>query len=642
VTFSGGRWGENQLNGSQLSRRIRVLGVFALLLFALIFFRLWYLQVLSGDKYLAEAQNNRVREITVQAPRGEIRDRNGKVLVDNRTALALQVHTDQLPGRKSKRDSVLARIAGLAQMSPKAVHKAIRKQTKDVPGSPVTLKRDVPFDLVYFLRENQERFPGVSVDRVYVRQYPQGTLGAHIFGYVREVNAEQLKEPQYDDLLPGDEIGQDGVELTYDHLLRGANGVSKIKVDAAGQPTGEAVSEQDPKAGDDLTLSIDSKLQATGEAQLAATGLPGAFVALSPNDGQVLALGSAPTFDPSALSKPTISKATAESIFGSPDDQDSTGAPAFDRAIAAGYPTGSTFKPITALAALDQGLLTINETIQDAGFIKVGDQKFTNAGDEVHGPVQLRSALQVSSDVFFYTLGIRLDHLVERQKDPINAIQDWAEKLGLGAPTGIDLPGEIAGNVPSKSWRDDLYTKGLTDRPWSVGDSINLSVGQGDLQADPLQMAVAYSAIANGGTVVTPHVGLRAKDPSGDVVQEIDPAPQREVSIDPQWRDAIMQGLHAAATEPGGTSYPVFGGFPIPVAGKTGTAETTYQGVPQNQSWYVAMAPYDHPKIVVALTIERGGFGAEAAAPAVEKMLETYFHVKPGDVGSTVVTDGYD
>ena len=362
------------------------------------------------------------------------------------------------------------------------------------------------------------------------------------------------------------------------------------------------------------------------------------------NDGQVLALGSAPTFNPADLSKPTLSKATAASIFGTPGDTDSTGAPAFDRAIAAGYPTGSTFKPITALAALSSGVLGLNETINDTGTVQVGTQTFHNAENAINGPIQLRRALQVSSDVFFYTLGIRLDHLVERDKNPINAIQDWAMKLGLGSPTGIDLPGEAAGIVPSKEWRNHLYTTGQTDRPWSVGDSINLAVGQGDLQATPLQMATAYAALGNGGDVVTPHVGMKAENPAGQTVQEINPQPKRHVDINPQWRDTIMQGLHDAATEPGGTSYPVFGGFPVQVAGKTGTAETTYQGVPQNQSWYVALAPYDHPKIVVAFTVERGGFGADTAAPAVEQMLQTYFNVKPGQIDSTGTStgSGYD
>lgn len=634
MTFSGGRWGGGpQVPSNQLSKRIKVLGVFALILFGLIFFRLWYLQVLSGDKYLAEAQNNHTREVTVQAPRGEIVDRNGKVLVANRTALALQVRSDQLPELKSRRKQVLTRVGSLVGMDLPKVRKEIDKQNKAVPGSPVTLKRDVPFDLVYFIRENQERYPGVSVDRVYVRRYPQGTLGAHLFGYVREVNAEQLKQPQYDDLQPGDGVGQDGVELTYDHLLRGINGVSKLKVDASGQPTGEAVSQRQPEAGNNLVLSINSKVQATAESAMQSRGLAGGFVAMNVKDGEILALGSNPTFDPSDLATPSISKATAQSIFGDPRDTSSTGAPAFDRAIAGNYPTGSTFKPITALAALDANKLGIDETIVDGGVYKVGDQEFKNAGDEVYGALQLQEALKVSSDVFFYTLGARLEGPIEDQSKEY--IQNWAADLGLGKLTGIDLPGESAGLVPSPEWRNDLYTKGLTDRPWSVGDNIQTAVGQGDVQLDPLQMAVAYAAIANGGTVVTPHVGLRAKDPAGRTVQEINPEPQRKVAIDPADRRTIMAGLHDAAMSAGGTSYPVFGGFPIQVAGKTGTAERPPNG---DQSWYIAVAPYDKPKIVVAVTMEQGGFGVDSAAPAVRDILQAYFKVKPNQIDSVGTT----
>ena len=622
MTFSGGRWNRDRANSTQFHARVALIGGLGLIMFAVIFFRLWYLQVLSGDRYLAEAQGNRVREVTVQAPRGEIRDRDGTVLVGNRTAQALQVRADELPEDSERRSQVLKRVAKVAGIPIEKVRKEIRQQTRELPSSPVTLKRDVPIELVYYLRENQRRFPGVTVDRVYVRQYPRGTLAAHIFGYVREVNAEQLEETRYQDLLPGDEIGQDGIELAYDHVLRGLNGATTVQVDASGLPTGRTTNVREPEPGNDLTLTIDSDLQAVGEAQLASFGLPGAFVAMDAQNGEVLALGSNPTFDPSILAQPEITQAESESVFGDPDEESSTGAPAFNRAIAGGYPTGSTFKPITALAALDAGNLTPDETINDDGAYALGDGNVLhNAQDAVFGPLQLRRAMQVSSDVYFYTLGGRLAEGIS--EDGEEHLQDWAADLGLGGATGIDIPGEAPGLIPTPEWRNDLYRQGLTDRPWSFGDNVNLAVGQGDLQADPLQMAVAYAAIGNGGKVVTPHVAKRAEDPAGRVVQEIEPGPQRELDIDPEWRKAIMDGLTSAAMEPEGTSYPVFGepGFPIDVAGKTGTAER-----PPNpdQSWYVAMAPADDPKVVVAFTFEGGGFGADTAAPATRALLTEY------------------
>jgi penicillin-binding protein 2 len=313
-----------------------------------------------------------------------------------------------------------------------------------------------------------------------------------------------------------------------------------------------------------------------------------------------------------------FAKGVSASVYKRLQDPDN-GAPLADRAIQGLYPTGSTFKLITSTAALQTGLLSPSTVLFDGGSLNVGGISFRNAGGASYGALALPRALQVSSDVFFYRVGLMAD---QRGGD---VIQKWARRLGIGHPTGIDLPGEVAGLVPSPAWRNRLFRKHLTDRPWTPGDNINFAVGQGDLQADPLQMAVAYSTIANGGRVVTPHIGMRVEDSDGRVLQEIAPGPKRRLDISPVNRDAIMSGLRAAANDPGGTSEPVFRGFPIEVAGKTGTAERGAQG---DQSWYVAMAPYNDPRIVVAATIERGGFGAEAAAPAARRILAAYFGIK--------------
>jgi penicillin-binding protein 2 len=600
-------------NTSQFAVRVAVLSGIALAMFSIIFFRLWYLQVLSGDRYLEEAQNNRIREIQVQAPRGEILDRNGELLVDNRTALALQVQAQELPSEREQRERVLRRVAEIAGMSLEQVRKEIREQTEELPSSPVTLKRDVDYPVVYYMQEHQAELPGVSVERVFVRNYEEGTLGAHIFGYVNEVSAEQLEEPRYQDLIPGDTVGQTGLEYEYDHLLRGQNGATRVQVDATGSPQGRALSEEEAVAGNNLRTTLDLDVQAAGEAALAQFGgLPGAFVAMDVQDGEVLGLGSHPTFDPGIFTRPSLSPEVYERL-----SSEDTGAPLSNRAIQGLYPTGSTFKAITAVAALEEGLITPEEPVSDPGSITVGGVTFNNAGDVAHGTVTLPSALQVSSDVYFYKLGLEAD---DQEGLPI---QTWAKNLGLGSATGIDLPAEGEGLIPTPEWRNQLYEQGDTDRPWSVGDSINLSVGQGDLQANPLQMAVAYAAIANGGNIVRPHLAQLIEDPQGRVVQEFEPSPRGSVPLEERWRTAIMDGLHAAAMEPGGTSYPVFGGFPIEIAGKTGTAERgLYE---EDQSWYVALAPYPDPKVVVAVTIEEGGFGADAAAPAAAQILGAYF-----------------
>jgi penicillin-binding protein 2 len=628
---------------AQLAFRVTVLGGAALVMFAIIFLRLWYLEVLSGDRYLAEAQNNQVREFTVQAPRGEILDREGRPLVQNRTALELQLKTTELPRDRERRARLFERVGALAGLTPKQIRRQIEVQTKELPASPVTLKRDVSFDTVYYVRENQRRFPGVSVERVYVRRYPNGSLAAHLLGYVREISPEELEDPRYESLEQGDFVGKQGVEYTYDSLLRGVNGASRVQVDASGTPTGRSLDVREPRTGNDLVLSIDADVQEAGEGAIGRFGLPGGFVAMNVNTGEILGMGSTPSYDPAVFAQPVVTPATYEQIFGDPDDPLSTlAAPAVNRASQGLYPTGSTFKPITALAALDAGNLSPARTINDGGSVTYGGVEFANAGDVAHGAVDLQRALQVSSDVFFYIMGAETNV----QEGDGGAIQEWARALGLGAPTGLDVGGEGTGRVPTPEERNEAYDQNtdpdspsgrdvdvaegeITDRPWSIGDNVNLAVGQGDLQADPLQMAVAYATIANGGTVVRPHVGLRIEDPQGRAIQEIDPAPRREVEIDPVWRQTIMAGLRDAAMAPGGTSYPIFGGYPVEIAGKTGTAERPPYG---DQSWYVAVAPYDDPRYVVATTIEEGGFGADAAAPATLEILNELLNVKAAKI----------
>lgn len=594
---------------NRLALRLALFGGFAVALFAILFLRLWLLQVLDGEKYLAEAKNNRTRSFLTSAPRGKILDRNGAVLVANRTSLALQVNPRKLPEDPAERHAELSRLAGLTHSTLKHLRQTMHKELKLAPAAPVTLRRDVGHYLVYYLQENQDRFPGVEVQRVFVRAYPDGTLAAHLLGNVGEISEKQLKEPRYKGLQPGDDIGQEGVEDTYDKYLRGRPGLTRIQVDALGEPTpnGRLVSKP-PAPGDNLRLSIEKAAQEAGEAGLAAKGLPGAFITMDVHTGEILALGSFPTFEPSLFTRPLTQKQVDET-YNNPS------APLADRAISGYYPTGSTFKLITAMAALESGILTPSRSIYDGGAFTVGGESFKNAGGASYGSLTLVPALQVSDDVFFYTLG---DEMWDTGQ-----LQHWAHALGIGRPTGIDLPGAVEGLLPSQHWRNQLYKEGKTERPWSVGDNIQLATGQGDLQTNPLQMAIAYATVANGGTVVTPHVGKEVTDAAGRVLKEFAPPPRRHVKMDPANRDVILEGLHEAAQTPGGTSYEVFGGFPIPVAGKTGTAQRVGHA---DQSWYIVLAPYPNPKIVTAVTIEEGGFGAESAAPVALDILEAYFH----------------
>src|SRR5215207_7946355 len=603
---------EPERRTSPLALRVSILSGIAMAIFSVLFLRLWYVQILSGDKYRNEANDNRIREIRVQAPRGDILDHNGKILVANRTELAVQVGPENLPPPGPERSRELHRLADVTEMTPREIRKTLREGDRAAPGGPVILKKGLGVDKIYYLRENQSSFPGVTVERVFTREYRQGIIAGHLFGNVGEVTAEQLKEPRYASLQAGDQVGQSGIEYEYDRYLRGKPGTDRIQVDALGRPTDQLTSKP-AKAGDDIRLTIDSGLQAYGEGALDSFGLPGAFVAMNVRDGSILAMGSAPSFDPSIFTR-RITQSQYRALTSRAND-----APLANRAIQGLYPTGSAFKMITATAALEHKLISPETIFNDTGTLKLDTLTLKNAGDVINGPINMSDALKVSSDVYFYNLGLKA-----KASKGHGMIQDWARRYGLGERTGIDLLAEVDGLIPTPAWRNQLYREKLTVRPWTVGDNVNLAVGQGDLEADPLQMAVAYAALGNGGTVVTPHLGDDVESVTGSVLQEIRPAPRRHLDISETTRDTIMTGLTRAAMEPGGTSYPVFGNFPFAVAGKTGTAERPNQA---DQSWYIVLAPAKNPQIVVAVTIERGGFGVDTAAPVAARMLERYFHV---------------
>jgi len=671
--FDGGGAGRVPPITPQLALRVAVLGVLAFALFGIVFFRLWYLQVLSGDQYLRQARDNRVRELSIQAPRGAVLDRNGEPLVENRVATVVKLDPERLPvserdaaatwgqqvtsrtrrpkGKKGPQIRIpdpttprlvlrFKRLGRALNMSPRTIQERVVRSLTLVPYASVTVKTDVPATVRNYLLERSAQYPGVDVQKVYLRRYPNRDLGAQLEGTVGEISPSELKLPRFRGVRQGTVVGKEGIERAYDRYLRGVDGAQRITVDALGRPKGSP-QERDPVPGRALRTSLDLDLQSTGEAVLdrtiaAGPGTAGAFVALDPRNGEVLAMGSNPSYDPAVLSRP-ITQRRLEQLFGP-----NAGSPRFNRAIGGLYPTGSTFKPITAFAALSQGIITPSTPINDPGCIEIGaaKQSFCNAGKEVNGTLSLPRAIQVSSDVFFYTLG--------RDLNPLDGqpLQRMAHRLGLGETTGIDLPGEGPGLVPDRRWRDDVGERerrcrerrhipltalvgcGISDmRPWTVGDNVNLAVGQGDLQASPLQMAVAYGAIENGGRVVRPHLGVAVEDQNGRELQKIDPGTARRVRMDPGARAAIMQGLHAATTGDG-TSADVFKGWnqkSFPVYGKTGTAERAGHG---DQSWYVCFVPNQSRPIVLAVTVEDGGFGAEAAAPIARVMLAQWFGQK--------------
>jgi penicillin-binding protein 2 len=599
----------------QLALRVAILGGVALAIFAVIFLRLWFLQVLSGNKYLAQANDNRVRDITIQAPRGDVVDRNGTVLVDNRVGNAIQIQPNKLPARGPERTALYRRLREVLHLRPRRIRKDITEQRRALPYANVTIKSDASQAQLAFILERQDQFPGVVPEQVHLRRYPHHNLAAQLFGTVGQVSPKELKLNRFRGVHQGTVVGQSGIEWSYDRYLRGEEGATRVQVDALGRQKGQPLRTRQPVQGKQLKLSLDLDLQKAGQDAIKQVGggKPGGFVAMDPHNGEVLAAGSVPSFDPNIFSKP-VKPSTLRKLQST-----ANGAPLYNRAIAGLYPTGSTFKVITSVAALQTGTITPGTVIDDPGSVKIGNIVFKNAGGAANGAVALRQALQVSSDVFFYTMGARLNG---ESGDPL---QRYARKLGIGRRTGIDIPGEFKGLLPTPQWRDRLFKERKTDRPWTIGDNVNLAVGQGDLQATPLQMATAYSTVINGGKVPRPHVGLEVEDAAGRTLQGIDPGAARHVKISPSNRQAILDGLHLAASAAGGTSADVFRGFPHPVYGKTGTAERPGQ---EDQSWYVCYVPDGKRPIVVAVTIEQGGFGAEAAAPAARLILSQWFGVK--------------
>jgi len=665
----------------QLALRVAIIGSVALAMFAIIFFRLWFLQVLSGEQYVHAATVNRVRDVKIHAQRGNIVDRAGHILVDSRQALAVQISPTELPPSPAGRDALYRRLAGVLQFSTRPRRCKVLTSTSVTPAGQivqtfayprlahipclvaqglavvsyqdVTLKTDVAPQVQFYLAERQDQFPGVGVGKVYVRAYPQGGLAAQLFGVVGPINGTEVKEKAYQGIPKDAIIGQSGLEATYDQFLRGRDGHETVSVDAAGRPVGTPTATA-PVAGHDLRLSLDEGLQRVGQAALQqsissnypATG--GSFVAMNPQDGSIYAMGSLPTYDPKIFTG-NLPESTYLQLETPAAHQ-----PLLNRAIAGAGPTGSTFKPITATAALESGAWTVGQTYDDTGSFQDGALILHNAGNVANGPVDLVQAIKVSSDTFFYNLGARTNvsnPLATPQGGPL---QTWARRFGIGSRTGIDIPGESAGTLPSPAFREsrnrleaqcDTATGpfkgkpkhapggcGIADgynRPWSIGDNVNLAVGQGDVQVTPLQLAVAYAALANGGTIVRPHVGESIQNQDATVLQSISPRAPSHIAINPIYLETIRQGLRDAASQPGGTSAAVFANFPEQVYGKTGTAQQNGQA---DTSWYACFVPASATTrpIVVVVHVEQGGFGAVAAAPVAHEILSQWFFGKPG------------
>ena len=673
---------------SSAALRITMLTVIVTVLLVALFSRLWFLQVLAGDRYAELAQSNAVRVVLTEAPRGDILARDGQELVKNRVAHTISADRTRLLNaigepRDETAEAVLARLVDLLEIDQDEL---VRRMTsvRYSPFRPTPIAIDVAPEVVFAVSEHAELFPGVVAERLPVRTYPHGDLAAHLIGHVAEIDADELEDPFFADLgyRGGDLIGKAGLERTYEEWLHGTEGLRQLEVNASGTVL-DLLLEREPVPGADLVTTLDLDLQSEVERileegilasreeihrssgrNLASTG--GAVVVLDPNNGEILAMASYPTFDPREYVG-GLSEEYARYLYPQEGDPD-THAPAINRAIASAQPPGSTWKIVSGLAALQTGQITPQTTVPCPATWGWGKNNW-NVRNE--GAMDLATALMRSCDTFFYELSFN-QWLVENRADdageePVEVYQELARAMGFDEPLGIDIPGERGGTVPGRDWKLDYWERTKDDTcaraetaaegtyarqlyselcnegfVWRGGDAVNMSIGQGDVQTTPLQIASAYATVANGGTVWWPHLGQQLVDADGDVLLEIEPRIVNEIEAAPEHWAELQQGLEDVVMGARGTAISPFAGFPLdqfPVAGKTGTAEAGSTQVPY--SWFAAYAPADNPQYVVVSLVEEGGGGSQTSAPIVRRVLEAAFGlpVQPYAAGPDNVLD---
>jgi penicillin-binding protein 2 len=620
--------------------RLRILSTFVVFMFAALGVRLWFVQVLNTAQARIAVRQNSIRFVPVPAPRGRILDRTGNLLAGNKLTLAVTVNRQQVG---SKEEAVLFRLARLLKISVKDLTDRLNDPNY-LPYAPVPVAFGVSKRVAFYIGEHQNIFRGVDTEELALRTYPQHTLAAHVLGYTGQISAEQLKDPRFAHYSQDATVGKTGVESTYERFLQGTAGEVKVQVNSAGKTLG-TIGRQPPRAGDDVVLTVNDKIQVLAEQSLElgmksahAGGYPavaGAVVVMNPNNGQVLALASRPTFDPRFFDRAFTAKQYAREFLAKKRH-----APLFDRAVQADYPPGSTFKPFVALSAMDEGIAgPYGYYACPPSFTVPGTnppEVKNNWSSSNYGDISLSQSLVISCDTVFYQFGWDFWKRYTKANGGVmskgSGVGEFLQKdlrsFGFGHTTGVDLPAENNGVIPTPAWkyRTKIPVKDdYCSRNWCPGDDLNMSIGQGDVGVTPLQLAMAYSAIANGGTVWRPHLALRIQRGPGQIVARIQPKSLGRLPFTKKQISYVRRALVGVVSSPGGTAYSAFVGFPfskVPVAGKTGTAE-----VPPFQpfSWFAAMAPVQHPRFVVVSLVEQGGHGSDTSAPIVRRILEGLF-----------------
>ena len=578
------------------------------LVFLILGARLFYLQIIEGGYYQAKAEGNRLRMVTMTAARGIMYDRNGQILVGSRPAYTVSI----MPSGKDVAPEEVTKLAGYLNKPAAEIQKKI-SDNKD-GYEPIRIATDVPMDVVTNIEEHSHELPGISIDVEPLRYYPYNTMASQLFGYVGEVSEEELAEIKQENpntlVGAGTILGRSGLESMYDDVLRGVDGGKQLEVDATGRPV-EEVERKNTIPGSDIHLTIDVNLQKAAEEavrnqidQLRAQGIPAqgaAVVALDPNTGAVLAMVSSPEFNPNWFSQ-GITTAQWNQLNNDKNHP-------FDNKVISGeYPPGSPFKIVTGVAALDLKKVTPEEQIFDSGRHWLIDKR--NAEGEALGWLDFNTALAKSDNVYFYEMGNRVG---------IENIDKYAKYFGLGEKTGIKLYGEAAGNLASPEYKRKVF-----DQDWYLGETFDAAIGQSFTLVTPIQMAVLLSQVANGGIRYQPYVVSRVDNKDGTPAEIFGPKKLGVLPVPKNVMDLVRNGLRDVTAE-GGTAGDIFKGFPISVAGKTGTAENAHG---QDHGWFVAYAPYDKPRIVVVALVEQGSFGAGSAGPIVRDILAAFFNVQ--------------
>ncbi len=588
-------------------QRILVISFGVGVIFLLLLLRLWHLQILNADDYRSMSENNRLRFVPVAASRGAIMDRTGKVLVSNRPSFSLAV----VPQEVKDKDALLDRLATLLKLDRAELDERWNKVKGRAKYYPLVLASNITRDQVEIIEENRLRLPGVEIEMKPVREYSSNLLAAHLLGYIGEISDDELSRNGYEEYNPGDYVGKNGIERSWEEELHGNDGGRQLEVDARGRVL-RTISETYPTVGNSVVLTIDAAIQKAAEK--AFNDQAGAAVAIDVNSGEILAFVSNPAFDPSLFSgkmPPDIWESYLE------DKRH----PLENKALTGQYPPGSTFKIITALAGLENGQINDSTSVSCRGSYELGNATFKCWNKHGHGTTNLKKSLRESCDVYYYQLGEKLG---------VDKIAETARKFMLGAPLGIGLNNEKPGLIPTAEWKQQRFGK-----RWFHGETLPVSIGQGYVLMTPIQMASMIATVANEGTIYRPHLVKRIVDADGKPLKEFKPEVIGQTGISADKFKLVKQGLFAVVNESGGT-----GGaarlYDVKVAGKTGTSQVvklrdSKRGTPyqhRDHALFVAYAPFDKPEIAVAVVVEHGEHGGSAAAPIAGRILRAYFDGK--------------